>query len=226
MVDKEVGQKRLSELKDWKDKDQKDQASKDDKRADQAGKPSSEPVDKPSSQPVSPELFARSNVALRLERYEDVFSDFDPRPFSERALSDDFLAESRKVARDKRGSLELELLVPEALHQSAIDAKVRKRLKDHFIKHRDQLVLDNKAIHRKGVMITLSGFVLMVLATFLYDWESPLFVFSFIRTMIEPAGWFMVWFGLDQLFYTKAQNKADIEFYSKMASASIRFTSY
>ena len=33
------------------------------------------------------------NVSLVLESYNDIFSDFDPRNYSERALSDDFLIE-------------------------------------------------------------------------------------------------------------------------------------
>ena len=54
------------------------------------------------------------NISLILDDYNDLFSDFDPRHYSERALSDDFLAESKRASRDKpAGSLEVKFLVPE-----------------------------------------------------------------------------------------------------------------
>ena len=33
-------------------------------------------------------------VSLWLDTYEDIFSDFDPRPYGQRALSEDFVAEA------------------------------------------------------------------------------------------------------------------------------------
>ena len=35
------------------------------------------------------------NISLILDSYDDIFSDFDQRDFSERSLSDDFLIECR-----------------------------------------------------------------------------------------------------------------------------------
>ena len=35
----------------------------------------------------------KAEVGLRLEKYDDIFSDFDVRPYSARALSVDFLEE-------------------------------------------------------------------------------------------------------------------------------------
>ena len=46
-------------------------------------------------------LLGLSNISLSLNSYDDIFSGFDPRPYSQRALSDDFLAESKRASRDK-----------------------------------------------------------------------------------------------------------------------------
>ena len=46
-------------------------------------------------------LLKKSEISLSLDNYDDIFSDFDPRPFSQRALSDDFLIEAKKASRDK-----------------------------------------------------------------------------------------------------------------------------
>ena len=52
-------------------------------------------------------------VSLWLDTYEDIFSDFDPHPYGQRALSEDFLAEARRAVRDRRDEVpELRFLVP------------------------------------------------------------------------------------------------------------------
>ncbi|MBN2142259.1 hypothetical protein JW711_02925 [Candidatus Woesearchaeota archaeon] len=176
--------------------------------------------------PQVKDIISKSSISLSLDRYDDIFSDFDPRSYSERALSDDFLSEAKKVTREKKDNFELELLIPEGVRQTASEAKIKKRLKDHFKKHADMLKAEQKKVKQRGLMVVLIGFILMLAASFLYDLDHPLFALTFLRTMIEPAGWFMVWYGLDQVFYTGGQHKSEIEFNEKMSKASIRFTSY
>ena len=42
------------------------------------------------------------DISIWLETYDDIFSDFDPKAYSERVLSDDFLVEIRKVSYEKK----------------------------------------------------------------------------------------------------------------------------
>ena len=52
-------------------------------------------------------------VSLSLNGYNDLFSYFDPRTYSQRTLSDDFLVEAKHALRDRnQAGLELNLLVP------------------------------------------------------------------------------------------------------------------
>jgi hypothetical protein len=172
------------------------------------------------------DLLAKSEISLSLDTYDDIFSDFDPRPYSERALSDDFLNESRKAARDKPKTIELNFLIPEKLRNLGIEAKIKRRLKEHFKKHYLELEDEAKRVMKKGMAVAFVGFFLMILATMLYDLQDPSLPILFLRTMIEPSGWFMVWYGLDQIFYTKNQHRPEKEFYMKMSNANITFTSF
>ena len=89
------------------------------------------------------QLQPRKEVSFWLDGYDDIFSDFDPRPYSQRSLSDDFLAEARKASRDKdQDKLELRLLVANDKRDPKIEAMIRKRLRDHFSKHANQLRAD------------------------------------------------------------------------------------
>ena len=55
--------------------------------------------------------FMEENIDLVIDSYEDIFSDFDARDHSVKALSDDFLNECRKAANDKIGKIHLKFLI-------------------------------------------------------------------------------------------------------------------
>lgn len=171
-------------------------------------------------------LMQLSEISLWLDTYDDIFSDFDPRPYSERALSDDFLTEAKKASKEKTsGRIELRFIIPSGQRDNALEVVIRKRLHEHFRKHATQLEDEAKTLRMRGVFTTASGFILMMIASYISSRRSDSFFYSMLMTVLEPSGWFITWFGLDQLFYTSNQKKPDLEFYSKMAKCDIEFIS-
>jgi hypothetical protein len=171
-------------------------------------------------------ILSKGKISLILDNYNDLFSDFDPRPYSERALSDDFINESRKAARDKQKAVELKFLMPNKLRNTSDETKIKNRLKEHFKKHYGLLKKESDQTVRKGVALAFLGFVLMVLSANLHEIPDKSFYLNLLLTIVEPSGWFMVWYGLDQIFYIKNENHAELEFYKKMNDATITFDSY
>jgi hypothetical protein len=172
------------------------------------------------------ELLARSQVSLWIDDYDDIFSDFDPSPYAQRALSDDFLAEAKKAVRDRPGGVpELRFLVPEAARNQGPEAMICKRLREHFRKHAEQLARERRRTVLRGLCIAITGFVLMMVSTFLRErgggfWRTAL------NVLLEPSGWFAVWFGLDELFYGNRATAKEHAFYQKMAKTEIVFDAY
>jgi len=164
------------------------------------------------------------NISLILDNYDDLFSDFDPRPFSERALSDDFLQECKRASRDKNYEFELNMLVPKTKRNSEHEALIKKRLKSHFQKHAKVSQKEVKKVKIEGFIWFLVGALIMLGATFLYGLEG--FFFTFLLVISEPAGWFMFWEGLDKVFMYSKEKKPEADFYSKMAEAKLVFSSY
>lgn len=164
------------------------------------------------------------NISLILDSYDDIFSDFDPRPYSEKALSYDFLEECKRATRDKEAGIELRLLVPKQKRNINEELKITKRLKSHFNKHFHEEKKKMKSIKKEGLMWFFLGVVVMVAATFFYQQEGFLFNLLFIIT--EPASWFLFWEGLGKLFIEARKRIPDYEFYKKMKTASIIFLGY
>lgn len=49
---------------------------------------------------------------------------------------------------------------------------------------------------------------------------------AFITCVIEPAGWFLLWAGLDHLVNSSKETKKDLEFYLRMPKSEIKFLTY
>ncbi|MEM7823858.1 MAG: hypothetical protein QW227_00565, partial [Candidatus Aenigmatarchaeota archaeon] len=166
--------------------------------------------------------------SLALDDYDDIFSDFDPRPYSERALSDDFLAEAKKGARDKpSGGLELKLMLPKAKRREEDENTIRKRLREHFRKHYKILRAEKNSIIYKGVLFVLAGVLVMFFAAlFFFEEAEYSFVDKFLLILLEPAGWFLFWEGLDMIVFESKKKNPDLSFYKKMVDCEINFIGY
>lgn len=171
--------------------------------------------------------FREGNISLILASYEDIFSSFDPRSYSNRALSDDFLAEAKRASRDKAEGIELNLLIPRDKRNSRDEAIIKKRMKDHFVKHFFMLETEIKRVFKMGVLFVLAGIILMFIASFvLFSYPEGGLGVSFLIVFLEPAGWFFFWEGLDLLIFDSKKKRPEYHFYKKMSSCLVVFDSY
>lgn len=171
-------------------------------------------------------LLSISEISLWLDTYDDIFSDFDPRPYSERALSVDFLDEVKRASRERAsGILELKLLIPKDMQNSEKESQIKKRLHEHFKKHHGILKKEKKKILKRSIITCFIGLAMMTFASLLRALNPTLFN-SILMVLFEPAGWFAVWFSLDRIFYLLKGKQQDLEFYEKMSKSEISFISY
>lgn len=172
-------------------------------------------------------LLGLSEVSIILDTYDDIFSDFDPRPFSQRSLSDDFLREAGKASKDKNpDKLELRLLLPSLQRDQKNEAIIKKRLHDHFTKHARLLRAEMSDIRNKSIIAAFLGLLMMLAATYIGSIEQSGFMHKFLFVVLEPAGWFTTWFALDKIFYASEKKKPQFLFYKKMSKSEIAFSSY
>jgi len=176
------------------------------------------------------ELYA---ISLLLDAYDDVFSDFDPRPYSERTLSDDFLIEAKKATRDQAcGTFELKLLIPKKKRNQKMEIMIKKRLHSYFEKHYHQMLAERKKITRRGIIASILGLVMLFLAGVIQDLPEQVLMIKnisvrgFLTVLLEPAGWFFFWEGLWRALYEVRNIKSDLEFFEKMRHCQYHFIEY
>lgn len=179
---------------------------------------SSQRVHKPPDDP---------EISIWLDSYDDMFSDFDPRPYSKRTVSDDFILQLRNVARGRVGKkMRLALLMPEAKKDIQVEQLVSLRLHAYFQFNAEQLGRERKASNRKGLLLTVAGLAVMLSAGYVSFLNSESFLARALLILFEPAGWFMLWMGLDLLVYNTRKLKKELDFYNRLSLAEIRFGTY
>ncbi|HLC58309.1 MAG TPA: hypothetical protein VJI68_00450 [Candidatus Nanoarchaeia archaeon] len=168
-------------------------------------------------------LLNLSEISLILDTYEDIFSDFDPRPFTERALSDDFLLEAKKAARDKNNHVQLNFLIPKNKRDLNEEKLIKQRLKQHFEKHYSNLERDKNKMLKRGIMFIAAGVILMLFASLVLLKEKGGFLSAFLIILLEPGGWFLFWEGLYQVIFESKKMNPNLHFYGKMKNAEVSF---
>ncbi len=174
------------------------------------------------------EILKLSQISLWVDNYDDFFSDFDPRPYSQRTLSDDFVSEARKSSKEtKKGNIELKLLVPKDIRNRAKERVIRRRLREYFKKRHEFLDKKRKEVIKQGSFFISLGVILMFFTTFvLFKYWQVDFFLTFLSVIAEPAGWFLFWEGLNLVIFDVKEKGPELEFNQKMSKSVITFLSY
>ncbi len=173
------------------------------------------------------EVMDKAEISLILDTYDDIFSDFDPRPYNERALSEDFLVEARKAALDKKSGIVLNFLIPMDRRSSTNEELIRQRLKSHFRKHYRFTTAELNARRRQASILIGVGLAIGAIVVGLLSLNNldPVLQYT-VEIILTPASWYTIWNGFDNLLTKPREVAVNRRFYRKMMDAHITFTSY
>lgn len=164
-------------------------------------------------------------IAVVIDSWDDIFSDFDPRPLSERTVSGDFIDELRKRYRETpRGNLVVLICAPQALKNQESEKMVVQRLKRYFRHHFLQYKKNSTYRRIRGVIFVCAGILslgFLTLATY-YKFLSELAI-EIAGIILMPLGWFGVWEGFSKLIDTSPAYLHKQELYEKLSKASYQF---
>jgi hypothetical protein len=180
--------------------------------------------DLPDRSPVQ----ALHGITIWLDTYDDIFSDFDPREYDVRALSDDFVNALRKIVREDEHNptQEFYLLIPASVHDHKTEEIVSRRLHNYFRKILQHLREDVRATRKKGILFMISGLVFLLCAGYISFLHPSQAALHLLMVALEPAGWFFIWMGYDNLVSSIARKRSDVEFHSRMNKSRIIFKTF
>jgi len=165
-------------------------------------------------------------INIWIDKYEDIFAEYDSRPFASRALSDDFLKGIRQMISEKpMGAIELKFNVLSGEKNSEAEVIIMNKLNTHFKRISEVLKKEQTQILRKGYMLLGGGSVLIIALFFMSTFFEEGASLNAIHLMLEPVGWFMTWTGLDHVFQHSRKDKSALDYSARMAFAGITFSS-
>jgi hypothetical protein len=170
-------------------------------------------------------LLDLKEIAVVIDSWDDIFSDFDPRPLSERTVSGDFVEELKKRYRETRkGDFVIKIFAPTPLKSEESERKVVQRLKRHFRYRHLQKKRSLIRIRIRGaifVLIGISSLSFLTLATY-FQFLSQLAI-DIASIILMPLGWFGFWEGLSKLIDTSPAFIQEAFLFEKLAKATYRF---
>ncbi|MBN3037884.1 MAG: hypothetical protein JW869_00540 [Candidatus Omnitrophica bacterium] len=164
-------------------------------------------------------------IAIVIDSWDDVFSDFDPRPLSERTVSGDFAEELKKRYRETRaGDFVITIYAPIALKDESSEQMVAEHLRKHFHYLSLQKQKAIKRIRMRGaifVCVGISSLSFLTLATY-FKFLSTIAI-EIAAIVLMPLGWFGFWEGLSKLVDTSPAFLQDEIFFDKLSKTTYQF---
>ena len=168
-----------------------------------------------------------AEINILISSYNDLFSDFDPSAYPERTLSDDFIIQAKQISKNKSGNnMSLRLLLPANKRNEQDEGLILERLNSYFRNVYKQLKSEVRKANVKGLTLTFVGIILMIAASYISFIKLEKYHAHLLLVLFEPAGWFLLWIGLDHLVYSLKDTKRDLAFYLKMTKSEINFISH
>ena len=164
-------------------------------------------------------------IGIVIDTWDDIFSDFDPRPLNERMVSGDFIDELKKRYKETRSAnFIITIYVPRSLKDDQSQRMVTLRLKQHF---RQKFLQKKKVltfIRVRGLIFALVGISalsFLTLATY-FKFLSELTV-QILGIVLMPLGWFGLWEGLSKLVDTSPVVIQDAQLFQNLSKAIYHF---
>ncbi|MCX8198108.1 MAG: hypothetical protein N3F07_02850 [Candidatus Micrarchaeota archaeon] len=159
-------------------------------------------------------------ITIKLDTYDDIFSDFDPRPYSQRELSEDFLKEvQRRYMEDKHGRFEVHFTIPSSERDTKEEALIKKRIREHFSQMAKAEHEEIKKTQRRGyVYIAIGAAVLLANVAALFTLHESSWFYQVLSILLVPAGWYGMFTGIGKVIdepVLSAEKKAVYERFEK-----------
>lgn len=165
-------------------------------------------------------------VGLQIDSYDDLFSDFDPRAYHERELSQDFLEElNRFFSHKSPESLDLVLLVRGVKRSAKLENTIKKRLHIYFQHKFRSTEKSLRGATFKSVVKIVAALCIMAVTGYLAVHAAQIVWRNILKVMLEPASWFLFWTSLDELFETRRAVKNELRYFHRLSECKIIFLS-
>jgi len=166
-------------------------------------------------------------VDIALDSYDDIFSDFDPSPYTKRALSMDLIKEiERRCDLSKGKNAEIVFSLPKKMRNAKDEAVIKERLKEYFTKRAEEINDEVKKEKKLDAILVGGGVVFITISNIIsaYAGENSVFLKILHEITLVP-GWVGEFLGLERMFLETKKIRENGRLYEKLKDAVYIFVS-
>ena len=162
------------------------------------------------------------SVQIAIDNYDDLFSDFDIRDYSERYISSDFLNELRLRANKVKNENDINIIfiVGDKERNVEYEKIIAGRLKTFFNNRYESNKNKRRKILLGMFLFELIGIIFMLLAIYIEKYASV-----YLKDFLLIPSWFFIWNGFEKYINNKKIVDRNIKYYSKLIKSTITFKS-
>ncbi len=165
-------------------------------------------------------------ISIVLDNYDDIFSDFDPRQYWRRELSEDFLKElSRRYLEDSKGNFEVRFFIPAYERDPKAETVIKKRLRGHFLLEAKRVQKEVEGIRNKAMVYIAAGVGVLLIETLVTLFAQNDILPKLAGILTLPVGWFLVWTGTERILDFSPSIMKQVHIYEKFAKCNYLFIS-
>ena len=164
-------------------------------------------------------------IMVAIDKYADIFNDWDPAPFKKRDLDRDlerFLSDCSSEIPLKRGIV-IEFQAPAAIRDTEKEERTRAALKNHFSYEAHSLRRKIARSREQSGLYALVSFGLLFAAVFLSTILAQNFIYITLIEALYIGGWVFLWEAISTISFKNRGVVHQHKEYRRFQQAPIRF---
>jgi hypothetical protein len=115
------------------------------------------------------------------------------------------------------------LLLPAEKRNGVIEEAIAASIKEQLSERREKLEDRIRKGWIQGILLSGIGLLVMLVDSIIVYKAGPGYTGILVKVIMEPAGWFMIWRGLDILTYEYRGTKKERKFYQAIQQLHLYF---
>jgi hypothetical protein len=165
-------------------------------------------------------------IEIALDRYIDVFNEWDPAPFKKRDIDPDLHVFLDECSSDipLKYPLILSFQLPKETADSQKENVIREGFKTFFSFNNVLIRKNIKLSNKRGALYAVTAFAFLFLALFSETKLVKNLLIIFLQEGLFIGGWVFLWEAFNCVFFQNKNYYAQLKEYERFMDAEIRFT--
>lgn len=164
-------------------------------------------------------------IETALDRYEDIFNEWDPAPYKRRDLNPDLRRYLEDSSNDipLRQPVELLFKAPVQIYNDAKECSMREGLSTYLACEVDSARKSLRRLHRLSLINLCVAAVLLTAVTWISRLQDGTLLMAVLREGLTIGSWVFTWELISLFFFRRFEFRRELKKWKRLARANVSF---